>query len=110
MTKIDLTNIKAEKTGFEALTFKQENIAFEDEIRVTEDAIYYLIYDTYPLDPRVEFDYFTEADIEAYINGEVYCLVKEILIDGIIKDYDLIGGCYGVNYALEILRDAENQF
>lgn len=110
MTKIDLTNIKAEKTGFEALTFKQENIAFEDEIRVTEDAIYYLIYDLCPSDPEDIYDMPTKEDIQAYNDGEVYCLVKEILIDGIIKYYDLIGGCYGVNYALEILRDAENQF
>jgi hypothetical protein len=105
-----LDNITAIKNGYEALTFKKEVIAFEDEIRITKDAIYYLIYDTCPPHPGEIDDMPSKEDIQAYQDGEVYCLVKEILVDGVIKDYDLIGGYYGITYALEVLRDAENQF
>lgn len=104
-----INDITATKKGLEALTFRDDAI-LKDTIVIGKDTIKYLIYDTCPQDPRDPEFCDGGADqktIDAYLEGDVYCIVTEQLNDkGMIIDYDLVGGYYGFDNAMSELKAA----
>jgi hypothetical protein len=61
-----------------------------------------LVRDEGAFDPRMEFDYWTHEDVEAYEDGEVYGYVIE---DENETTIDSCWGFYGYEYALESARE-----